>query len=399
MISRTAQIYAQRLALGFPVLALTGPRQAGKTTLARAVFADKPYVSLENPDAREFAQQDPRRFLAQFGAGGAIVDEIQREPQLLSWLQGWVDEHRRMGQFVITGSAQFDLLAGISQSLAGRVGRIELLPLSLSELAVEEAKTRAFDTTAHSTTFADLDTLMFQGGYPALYDTQRQLDASDWFGNYLTTYVERDVRNLVQVRDLSQFQRFVRLCAARSGQVLNAAALGADAGVSAQTTRQWLSVLETSYLVKLLPPYFNNFGKRLTKAPKLYFLDTGLLCYLLGISHVKALSTHAARGAVFETWAVSELIKARYHQGRAADLYFWRQSDGKEVDVLRETPQGLELIELKSGATVASDWFASLKSFPAAAHSKTLIYGGDASYEREGVQVQGWRSLGQTFFN
>jgi len=296
MYPREARHTLERLAKGFPILAITGPRQSGKTTLARACFADKPYVSLENPDERDFAENDPKRFLARF-TQGAILDEVQRCPTLLSWLQGVVDERQRMGQFILTGSAQFDLIAGISQSLAGRVGRVELLPLSLPEMQAGVCLPNS------------LDGLLLNGGYPAIY--QREVAAGDWFPNYVATYLERDVRQLIAVRDLSQFQRFVRMCAARSGQLLNLTALGVDCGISAVTAREWLSVLEASYLVTRLPPHFQNFGKRLIKSPKLYFLDVGLMAWLLGIRDESSLSTHAARGALFETWVVSELINLK----------------------------------------------------------------------------------------
>lgn len=383
MYPREARHTLERLAKGFPVLAITGPRQSGKTTLARACFADKPYVSLENPDERDFAEQDPKRFLARF-AEGAILDEVQRCPALLSWLQGVVDERQRMGQFVLTGSAQFDLIAGISQSLAGRVGRVELLPLSLPEMQ------------AGACLPGSLDGLLLNGGYPAIY--QRELAAGDWFPNYVTTYLERDVRQLIAVRDLSQFQRFVRMCAARSGQLLNLAALGVDCGISAVTAREWLSVLEASYLVTRLPPHFQNFGKRLIKSPKLYFLDVGLMAWLLGIRDESSLSTHAARGALFETWVVSELIKQRFNHGQPADLYFWRDSAGHEVDLLCETPAGLQAIEIKSGSTFATDWTDGLKQWQkitgdTPAPKPLLIYGGLDSHEREHCHLHGWRNL------
>lgn len=385
MIPRTATNYFQQLSKGFPIVALTGPRQSGKSTLARMLCPDKPYVSLENPDTREFAQSDPRRFLQQFASGGGIIDEIQRVPALLSWLQGWADERKIMGDVVITGSAQFDLLSGITQSLAGRVGRVELLPLSLKELQT---------ATEVNAANLNIDALMWAGGYPALYDTKRKLTPPQWHSNYLATYVERDARQLINVRDLAQFQRFIRLCAARSGQILNASSLGADAGISAQTARAWLSALETSYLVKLVAPYYNNFGKRITKAPKLYFLDTGLLCYLLGIADAKALSIHSARGAIFETWVIGELLKNQFNKGNSLPLYYWRGANEKEVDVLKETPQGLRIIEIKSGATVSGDWLKPLLNFPAPVYEKEIIYGGDESYERQDVWLRSWRSLG-----
>lgn len=382
MYPRQARTTLERLARGFPVLALTGPRQSGKTTLARASFPDKPYVSLENPDERDFAEQDPKRFLARFPEG-AILDEVQRCPALLSWLQGLVDERPAMGQFVLTGSAQFDLIAGMSQSLAGRVGRVELLPLSLAEM-----QGAGLPTT--------LDRLLLNGSYPAIY--QRDLAANDWFPNYVATYLERDVRQIIAVRDLSQFQRFVRMCAARSGQLLNLAALGADCGISAVTAREWLSVLEASYLVTRLPPYFQNFGKRLVKSPKLYFLDVGLMAWLLGIRDELSIATHATRGALFETWVVSELIKQRFNAGQPADLYFWRDSAGHEIDVVFETAAGLQAIEIKSGSTFAADWTDGLKKWQKfAGNTPTLkpilIYGGTDSHEREHCLLTGWQDL------
>lgn len=381
MIEREAASELLRLSLGFPILAITGPRQSGKTTLAKMVFPDKPYASLENPDTREFARTDPKRFLAQFEARGAILDEVQREPALLSWLQGAVDARGHMGDFVITGSAQFDLLAGITQSLAGRVGRIELLPLSLREIE-SHVGSEALRTQG-------LDARMWMGGYPSLY-SDRVLTPTQWASNYAATYVERDARQLVNVRDLALFQRFIKLCASRSGQVLNAAALGADAGISAQTARHWLSVLEASYLVKLITPYYNNFGKRLVKSPKLYFLDTGLLCYLLGITSEQMLGTHAARGAVFESWVLSEMLKHRFNQGQVPALYYWRTVAEREIDFVLETPEGLHLIEVKSGQTLAADWLKPMKAFPAPVAKRSLIYGGLESYEREGVFVCAW---------
>lgn len=383
MIPRLATSTLTRLAKGFPVIALTGPRQSGKTTLAKHVFPNKVHVSLENPEELEFAQKDPKRFLARFKEG-AILDEVQRCPSLLSWIQGLVDERSRMGDFVLTGSSQFELVAGITQSLAGRVGRVELLPLSIQELA-----------QAHQLP-GQLNTCLLQGGYPSIYD--RQVSPQDWFSNYIATYIERDVRQLIAVRDLTQFQRFVKMCAARSGQILNLAALGADCGLSASTAREWLSVLEASYLVTRIQPYYQNFGKRLVKTPKLYFLDVGLMAWLIGIRDTVTLDTHVSRGALFETFVVSELIKRQYNQGQNADLYFWRDSAGNEIDLLSDTPQGLQAIEIKSGSTFASDWIKGFKVWKRNTQVNTLIpriiYGGTDSYDREGHQVMGWPDIG-----
>ena len=384
MIPRAATPTLERLAKGFPVIVISGPRQSGKTTLAKTVFSHKTYVSLENPDERAFAQEDPKRFLQRF-PDGAVLDEVQRCPELLSWLQGLVDERGIMGDFVLTGSAQFDLMAGVTQSLAGRAARVELLPLSATELAATQQAP------------ADLNSALFQGGYPALYD--RKLTPQDWFANYIATYLERDVRQLITVRDLSQFQTFVKMCAARSGQLLNLTSLGADCGVSSVTAKHWLSVLEASYIVTLLQPHHRNFGKRLVKAPKLYFCDVGIAAWLLGIRDVSTLDTHSARGALFETYVVSELTKQRLNAGQPRDLYFWRDSAGNEVDVLIESAQGLQAIEIKSGSTFASDWSSGLKKWNKVAGEESLqpslVYGGTQSYAREGVQVWGWQDIGK----
>jgi hypothetical protein len=382
MIPRQAQQAATRLARGFPVVAITGPRQAGKTTLARDLFPQHAYVSLEDPEQRSFALEDPRGFLARF-RGGVILDEVQRCPQLFSYLQGVVDERPVMGQFVLTGSQQFGLQSAISQSLAGRVGLLQLLPFSMAELAQAGRLPE------------DLDTLLLTGGYPPLYD--RDLSPDLWFPSYVATYVERDVRQMLAVRDLDRFQRFVRLCAARSGQLLNLSSLASDAGISHVTAREWLTVLEASYLVLRLPPYHSNFGKRLVKTPKLYFLDVALAAWLLGIRDRDAISIHAQRGALFETLVVSEFVKMRFHAAQPIDLYFWRDNVGLEVDLLFEIGNALQAIECKSGSTFASDWLASLNRWQSLTSSTSrtpwIVYGGSDSYQRQGAQVLSWRDL------
>ena len=382
MILRTALSTVQRLARGFPIVALTGPRQSGKTTLARAAFPGKPYVSLENPDQLAYATADARRFLANY-PDGAIIDEVQRCPELFSYLQGWVDERRRMGDFVLTGSQQFGLLSKITQSLAGRVGLVHLLPFSQSELA------------GAGMAATSVDVALWQGAYPALYD--RGLSPEDWFPNYVATYVERDVRQLLAVRELGLFQRFLKMCAARCGQLLNLSSLAADCGISHVTARQWLTVLEASYIVRLLAPYHRNFGKRLVKTPKLYFLDVGLAAWLLGIRDASTIATHAMRGALFETFVIGEFIKQRNNAGQPAELYFWRDNVGHEIDLLFETGSRLQPVEIKSGMTFSYGWLDAAKRWKelagAAALDPWVIHGGDRSFECEGGHVFSWRSL------
>jgi len=397
MINRHITTTLLRLAKSFPILGVTGPRQSGKTTLVKKLFGDKPYVSLEDPDQRAFALEDPKGFLKRF-EGGAVFDEAQRWPDLFSYLQGMVDEDRQAGRFIVTGSQQFSLLAGITQSLAGRIGMSRLLPLQWSEVK-DLSKIRI-----------DLDQQILRGGYPAIYTTHQShngnLEAShDWFASYITTYIERDVRQLINVQDIGLFQRFIRLCAARTGQLLNIEALANETGISASRARAWLSVLETSDLVYLLMPYHRNFGKRLVKSPKLYFVDTGLAAWLLGIRSTEMLNIHPMRGALFETFIVIEHLKERYNQGLAPDIYFWRDSNGLEADLVYETIEVLEgqsvpklqTIEIKSGTTVTSDYVKAGKKSGRFAGDEAaqlkLIYGGDDSFERSGIYFTSWRDL------
>ena len=382
MLDRKLTPTLLRLAASFPIVAVTGPRQSGKTTLTRAVFPNKPYVSLEDPAERAFAQEDPRGFLARF-AGGAIFDEAQRWPDLFSYLQGMVDADRSLGRFVLTGSQQFGLFSGVSQSLAGRVGMTRLLPLALGELLGEGGGP------------VELDEWMLRGGYPALHTLP--VSPEDWFASYVASYVDRDVRQALNVQDLSTFQRFLRLCAGRTGQLLNLSALAGEAGISQSTARAWMSVLEASDLVFLLPPYHRNFGKRLIKSPKLYFVDVGLACWLLGIRSTGVLALHPLRGALFETWVVGEFLKARCNAGLSSDLYFWRDNNGLEADVLFEQGGRLQTVEIKSGQTVTVDYIRAGQRSSGFAGDEAmmpwLIYGGEQSYERSGVRIMGWREM------
>ena len=382
MIKRQAKTALLDLAKDYPILAITGPRQAGKATLAQSTFPNKRYVSLEDLDEREFADQDPRGFLARF-PDGAILDEAQRCPNLFSYLQTRVDAEKRMGLFVLTGSQQFGLMSNITQTLAGRVGLIQLLPFSLQELQ------------ATNTPISSLDDVLWRGMYPPIYD--RNLAPEKWFANYVMTYIERDVRQFVEVKNLSLFQRFIKMCAARVGQLINMSSLAIDCGVSHNTIRSWLSVLEAGYVVFLLQPHHQNFGKRLVKTPKLYFYDTGLAAYLLGIRDAEHLSIHSARGSLFENLVVSELLKQRYNQGLASNLYFWRNNTGDEVDVVIEQGEQLIPMEIKSGQTFNADFLSGINKWMKiagdAALTPQLVYGGSENMTRNGVEVRSWKQI------
>lgn len=382
MIKRTALDTILRLAKGFPVIAITGPRQSGKTTLARSAFPDKTYLSLEDPDTRLLAESDPRGLLSRY-PDGLILDEVQRAPQLFSYLQSFVDDHLVPGKYVLTGSQQFGLLSGITQSLAGRVGLVQLLPFAMNEL----------DSVGKVP--EDMDHLMLWGMYPPLYD--REMDPADWFPAYVNTYIERDVRQLINVRDLSAFQRFIRMCAARTGQLLNLSSLASDCGITHNTAAAWISVLEASYIIYLLRPHFSNFNKRLVKTPKLYFLDTGLATWLLGIRELEQLAYHAQRGALFENLVVTEFLKGKFNGGQQADLYFWRDSKGLEVDLLVDDGINLKPVEIKSGQTIAPDFLTSLKKWCELSGNPdrpaVLVYGGDKEISNYNVSIIPWRNL------
>ncbi len=394
MIQRHLGGVLKRAAKSYPVLTLTGPRQSGKTTLARATFPKHAYVSLELPDEREFAREDPRGFLAQH-AGPVVLDEVQRAPDLFSYIQVLSDERPEPGRFVLSGSQNFLLLDRVSQSLAGRAALSYLLPLTQSELSRRSPfDPEGIGATRPRTkpTGGDLFEVMLRGGYPRIHD--QNLDPQQWLAGYFQTYLERDVREVTQVGELETFGRFVRLCAGRAGQLLSLNSLANDCAISRDTARRWLSVLEASFAVFLLRPHFKNFNKRLVKSPKLYFIDTGLLCFLLRIRSAAELHTHSMRGAVFENFTIVELLKNYYNRGRLPDLYFWRDHRGNEIDLIVDCGEKLIPVEIKSGRTVVDDFFRGLRYWQRIAgkpSQSALVYGGDTSQVRHGTAVYSWR--------
>lgn len=382
MIQRELIEKTKQLARQYPVVTITGPRQSGKTTLCRMVFPEMAYVSLEDLDQREYARQDPRGFLNRFSQG-AVLDEIQRAPELLSYIQTIVDQQDKEGFFILTGSQQFELLETISQSLAGRTALVRLLPFSLAEAYGADLKKVA------------LNQVLYTGFYPRIFD--KGLNPTEAMGFYVNTYVERDLRMLINIRDLSQFEIFLKLCAGRTGQIVNLSSLGNDCGVNHSTVKSWLSVLEASYIIKLLRPYYKNFNKRLIKAPKLYFQDTGLACFLLDIQSQSQLATHPLRGALFESLIVAELLKKRFNAVQTDNLFYFRDNIGNEVDIIWDRGPQPVPVEIKSGQTISRDAFKGLDYFnklSGGADSTHLIYGGDESYTRQSVRVTSWRAIG-----
>jgi predicted AAA+ superfamily ATPase len=386
MFKRDLQEVIQRLASKFPVLLIIGPRQSGKTTLVRETFKNYNYVLLEYLDEREYAQSDPRGFLKKYSNEyGLIIDEVQHAPGLLSYIQGIVDEQNKPGYFVLTGSQDFSVNQAITQSLAGRVGIITLLPLSVHELK---------DNHLLAPT---IEQAVFTGGYPRVYN--QVIAPTDFYPSYIHTYVERDVRQMINIVDLDAFQKFIRLCAGRTGQVLNLTSLGNDCGVSHNTAKAWISILEASYIVFLLQPYHTNFNKRLIKSPKLYFYDSGLACSLLRIKSADELSDHYNKGGLIEGFIIADLYKQYYHGGQEPALSFWRDSTGHEIDCVIEESDRLVPIEIKAGETFSPRFFDALSYWKNDVVKDEdmqgfVVYGGNQEQTRSQGEVVSWKNVG-----
>lgn len=366
----------------YPILALTGPRQSGKTTLLKELFHDYTYLSLENPDLRAFAENDPNGFFEKYSQF-CIFDEVQRVPQLFSYLQTIVDEKKIMGQFILSGSQNFHLMKNITQSLAGRVALFKLLPFDFGEL--------------HSANLMEDDytKAMLKGFYPAIYD--RSIPSQVFYSNYIQTYVERDITELVNIRDMRTFRVFLSLCASRAGQLLNLNSLATECGITQPTAKAWISLLESSYIIFLLQPYHKNFDKRVIKSPKIYFYDTGLLCHLLKIKDTDQIKFNSYKENLFENMIVGEYVKQNFHQNKMEELWFWRDSNGHEVDLIRQDDDLLNVIEIKSTKTVTTDLFKEITYFENLAKdeikSKSLVYAGDDNQKRTNVNVLSWNQM------
>jgi len=392
MIERDISGALKKVAQMFPVVTVTGPRQSGKTTLCRAVFKGHPYVSLENLDQREFALNDPRGFLSQF-SNGAVIDEVQRAPDLLSYLQGMVDHEPEHGRWILTGSQNFQLASSIRQSLAGRTAVLELFPLTWNEIS---------KFSKHPQT---LEESLFYGGYPRIFD--KEIPPSSWLSNYVRTYIERDVRSITNVGDLIAFQRFVQLCAGRTSQLLNHSSLAGDCGITQPTAKSWSSILEASFISFRLLSFHGNIRKRLVRMPKMHFYDSGLVCWFLGIQSPEQLCTHPLRGAIFETWVVSEFVKHYANRGKTSRLLsFYRDQNGAEVDlIIHDPPNQLTLLEAKSGKTASSDFLKGIhrvrKHFQDSSYQCTskVIYGGDDLQTRQQASLIPWRKIHSTLFH
>ena len=384
MINRIAEKRLKELYTIFKVIAITGPRQSGKTTLVKSVFPLKPYVSLENPDTRQYSIEDPRGFLSQY-PNGAILDEVQRSPLLFSYLQEIVDNNSQNGQFILTGSNNFLLNEKISQSLAGRVGYLNLLPFSLEELNFK-------DNPPNENEY------ILQGSYPPLYD--KQIRAQDWIPNYIKTYIERDVRQIKNITDLLVFERFMSLLAGRTGQEINYSSLSVEAGVDVKTIQSWIGILESSFIIYLLKPFYKNYNKTIVKRPKLYFYDTAIACSLLRINKLDHILNHPLRGALFECLIVSEMIKKQMNKGSAINLYYWRDKTGREIDILIDEANQVIPVEIKAGKTIHNEFFKNIRYWLKLTGEKygKVIYAGDSDQKRsEGIDIISWKNINKIF--
>jgi uncharacterized protein len=386
MIYRTITPSVEKLAKKIPIIAITGPRQSGKTTLAQAIFSNYEYVSLENLNIRRFAQEDPLGFLHQYdNKKGVILDEVQQVPELFSYLQEIVDNNPRPGFYVLTGSQHFLLSQAISQTLAGRISIFTLLPLSIVELE----KATLLPSNVQAT--------LLTGFYPRIYN--QKLEPQEWYPDYIQAYIERDVRDILHVKDLSLFQTFIKLCAGRIGQLLNISSLANDCGISVGTARSWLSLLEASYIIYLLQPHYKNFSKRLIKSPKLYFYDTGVACALLGIETTEQLMGHYLRGGLFETMIITEFMKESFNKHRNPQLYFWRDKLGNEIDCIIEKGTELYPVEIKAGETITPNYFETLEYWNNLAKAQpaqsAVVYSGDKELTYKGIKAYGWKQTPQ----
>ncbi len=385
MIKRNIQKNILKYTKQYPVLVLTGPRQSGKTTLLKNIFPKYTYLNLEDLELLEFALSDPKAFLSQYN-DRVILDEVQRAPELFSYIQLKVDKKRKNGMYILSGSSNFLLMEKINQSLAGRASIFNLLPFSLREVEKKVAK-------------KSLNDLLFSGFYPRIYDLKinRPDEIGKYYLDYIQTYIERDVRLIKNISNLSLFKKFLVLLAARTGQILNISSLAEDCGINFKTAQEWISVLEASYIIFLLPPYYKNYKKRVIKSPKIYFYDIGILCALLNIDNPKQLSYHFLRGNIFETFVVSEFVKRKYNEGKNLNFYFWRDKSQTEVDLLLEEAGKLTAIEIKSAETIKSDFIKSLDKFSKIAKKdllkKEIIYGGDEIQKRENLKIISWRKF------
>lgn len=381
IVKRTLEDTIRKYIKLFPVIAVNGPRQSGKTTLLKSAFPEYQYISLENPDIRTIAEADPNSFLEKY-SDKIIFDEVQRTPKLFSFLQTKVDNDKIQGQYILSGSQNFHLMQNITQSLAGRVAMFKLFPFDNQELSSADLLPVHFET------------LITKGFYPALFD--REIPSDIFYQNYIETYIQRDLSELLNIRDLMAFRRFLRLCAGRAGQILNLSALAKDCGISQPTAKSWLSILESSFVVFLLEPYYENFNKRIIKSPKLYFYDTGLLCYLLNIPTAEKFSENRFMGNIFENFIIADLQKENAHHYSLQNFWFWRDSNDNEVDLISEGKGNLKIAEIKSTKTISDKLFSNLhyfaKTFPLKIDEIQLIYGGETSMTKNKVEIISWRN-------